>query len=525
LGFLALGLVVLGAACRVVRYLRAPALWCDEVFITLPFVGAGRLDLTRPTEFCQIAPVLFLWLEHTAYRLLGASEWALRLLPLLAGLASLPLFWRLARTTLPPLPATLATGVLVTARWPMAMSNLVKPYSCDLVFSLVLLNLAADWLGRPDRRRPLLLLAVLGPVAALASFPVVFVAASVSLALAAQVWRQGGRSLALFLVYNALVAAGFAVNYHVGQCLLGPESAGARAYYQEFWERGFPPASPWPLACWMLRTHTGEMMAYPAGDRNGVSTLTFFLFLGGIWWCWENRPRVLPLCLLPFGLGLAASALRCYPYGAEPRLDQYLAPGLCLLVGAGLAAVVGRLGRSERAVRGGAVAACAVLACCGVAVSFMGTSKPASFEKEAAWAREAAGEVGRQAGAGDQVVVLAPPHKVLAVLRWQLTRLGPRLAWDGRVDWPRLERTGGRLWVVGGSIGSRGEGAGMSPEAFAADVSGLLGRGGRKWALAGVSTSACKCKGHGSPPVGCYIAACVRQERSQARLTPGGPAR
>jgi Dolichyl-phosphate-mannose-protein mannosyltransferase len=446
---LTLGLVLLGAVCRLVRYLLAPPLWCDEVFVSLNFVNGDYLHLTGPLQFSQVAPVLFLWAEMAAYQLLGSSEWALRLVPLLAGLAALPLFWHLARTTLPPLAATLATGVLAVARWPMAMSNLAKPYSLDLLLSLALITLAVHWLRQPGRLRYLVLLVLLGPVALFASYPVVFVAGSVSLLLLREAYRGGWRARALYLAYNLAIGAAFLGGYQIGQAQLGADNGAARAYYQECWQEGFmPTTSPAALGRWLLATHTGELMSYPAGDRNGVSTLTLLLFLAGALWCAKNRPRLLILCLLPFGLSLAASALRRYPYGAEPRLEQHLAPFICLLVGAGGTALIERVARTASGRLRWACVACALLAACGVAVSFMGTSKPSYWEREALWSWKVANELRTQASGGDQVVVLEPPEQVLPTLRWQLLHLGNRVHWSGQADWQGLVGSDNRLWLV-----------------------------------------------------------------------------
>ena len=449
LALMTLGLVLLGVICRLVRFLMAPPLWCDEVFVSLNFVHQDYLRLMDPLQYNQIAPILFLWVELAAYQVLGSSEWALRLAPLLAGCASLPLFWYLARTTLPPLPAALATGLLAVARWPMAMSNLVKPYSLDLFFSLALVALAVHWLRQPDRLRRLAFLGALVPVAVLTSYPSVFVAGAVSLLLLPRAYSGAWRVRLLYLAYNVALAAAFFGGYQVGQRQLGDDSGAVRAFYQDFWKEGFmPTASPTALGRWLLTTHTGDLMSYPAGDRNGASTLTLLLFLVGAWSCARRRPRLLVLCLLPFGLSLAASALHRYPYGAEPRLDQHLAPFICLLVGAGAAAVIEWFARTGAGRLRGAGVACALLAACGVAVSLMGASKPSYWEREALWSSKVANELRTQASGGDQIVVLESPDQVLPTLRWQLTRLGSRVHWAGQVDWGQLAGTDNRLLLV-----------------------------------------------------------------------------
>src|SRR5437868_5973217 len=95
-------LLALGVAKRLLRYLLRFPVWGDEAFLCLNLMDRDCLGLLRPLRFDQVAPLLFLWGEEAVYHLLGGSELALRLLPLLAGIGSLILFARLAFAALGP---------------------------------------------------------------------------------------------------------------------------------------------------------------------------------------------------------------------------------------------------------------------------------------------------------------------------------------------------------------------------------------------------------------------------------------
>jgi hypothetical protein len=92
------------------------------------------------------------------------------------------------------------------------------------------------------------------------------------------------------------------------------------------------------------------MFAYPCGGERGTSGLTLLLFTAGAALLWRARKRVVLLTLLaPFGLGIAAAALKRYPYGgvadgSPARVMQYLAPSICLLAGIGFAGLLAVLG-------------------------------------------------------------------------------------------------------------------------------------------------------------------------------------
>src|SRR5262249_14289034 len=210
---LTLILLLVGVLWRVLRYLLHFPLWEDEAFLCLNFLELDYLGLTRELRNCQVAPLLFLWGELTSLHLLGPSEWSLRLLPFLAGLGSLFLFWRLAHRTLPPLARTLAVGFLAVAVWPVSMGAFTQPYALDLFMSLLLLLPAVRWLQEPRQFRWLILLALVTPLALFSSYPVVFIAGAVSLALMAAAWRQGWKARLLWGVYNAVLLASFAGHY------------------------------------------------------------------------------------------------------------------------------------------------------------------------------------------------------------------------------------------------------------------------------------------------------------------------
>ena len=87
-----IGMIALGIVWRVARYGACPPMWGDEAFIAVNLLTRDFAGLLKPLEYYQIAPMGFLWAELAVIRVLGASEWAVRLIPFLSGLASLGLF-------------------------------------------------------------------------------------------------------------------------------------------------------------------------------------------------------------------------------------------------------------------------------------------------------------------------------------------------------------------------------------------------------------------------------------------------
>jgi hypothetical protein len=457
---LGLLLLAIGVVCRAVRYLLQFPFWGDEGYVLVNFLDRDYLALTKTLDCCQVAPILFLWGEATAYRLLGGAEWAMRLLPFLASVGGLLLFWRLARLTLPPRAAAFAVGLMAVARWPVTMGAVVKPYSFDLFFALALLVPAVQWLIRPERKRWLALLVAVVPVALAGSYPAAFVAGAVSVALLPAVWRNRSAGVvALYLAYNVLMTVTFLGCFLlIGREQLDPAAGSVYRAMLEYWADGFPPSRPWPLLRWFVAINTGRLMAYPAGDSNGGSALTTLLFLVGAWRFWKDgRRAVLVLCLVPFALNLFAAVLHRYPYGGCCRLSQHLAPAVCLLAGCGAAALVERFARTPVARARATFGVCGLLALCGAAQPFIDAAHPYR-EEEALWCRKVSDEVIGLAAPNDRVVVVTEPIGDWALLRWQLMRRGRQISWNGGVDWERLNAEGGRLWLVSPHMGDQPRG-------------------------------------------------------------------
>ena len=201
-----------GILCRVVQYIWDRSFWVDEASLVLNIRTKTAAQLLGRLDYHQAAPPLFLLMERGIFHLFGGSEWSLRLLPLLAGCASVVLFARLARRLLSPWPATLALALFCFSDRLIWHPTEVKQYGTD-VFVAVLLMLVAVG-SRTDERAPvrrLVCLSIVSVVAVWFSYPAVFVFAGLSLALLPSIVRRGGRSRAIFVAGNLVVLASFAV--------------------------------------------------------------------------------------------------------------------------------------------------------------------------------------------------------------------------------------------------------------------------------------------------------------------------
>jgi len=360
-------LVLLGLAARSVRYLLKFPLGDDECFLMANLLDRDYAGLTEPLNYWQICPVGFLWIELALSRLVGFSEYVLRLPSFAASVAGLFLFRHMAGRLLGGTALVLAVGTYAVAYPMLRYSAEAKPYGIDLFLALVLLAVAVEWwTGGARRQRWLWILAVLVPGAVLTSYPVGFVGGGVSLLVAYVLWRRGGwageaghdgawpsrlrrSGWVAWGVYSLALVAAFAAIFFIS---VQPQTSADLGKMREYWDRGFPPlGDPLGLVAWFFRVHTGQMLAYPIGGDHGGSTLSFLLCLVALVVLVRQRQGVfLLLCLAPLGLTFVAAAMGRYPYGGMVRFNIYMGPIVCLLVGLGLTAVLVRR-RSDAARR------------------------------------------------------------------------------------------------------------------------------------------------------------------------------
>ena len=333
------GFVLLGLAARTVRYLLRFPLWEDECFLAWNFIDQSYAGLLRPLNYHQVAPLGFLWVELTLVKLFGFHEAALRLFAFGASVGSVLLFRHLAGRLFSGTAQVLAVAIFCVSYSGIRYAAEAKPYGPDQFVSLALLTLAVEWRRRPDQRRWLAMLIAAAPLAIGVSYPAVFVAGGVSLWMAAVLFIEQRRGWLGWLLFNVAVAAGFGAMLALAA---KSQAAAELGYMQSFWKDHLPSlTSPLQFAWWLLLTHTGDLLAIPVGGEHGASTVSFLIAACGVAALRrQRRGLVLALCLAPAALNMVAALMGRFPYGGHVKFSQYLAPAICLLLGAGGAALL-----------------------------------------------------------------------------------------------------------------------------------------------------------------------------------------
>lgn len=329
-------LLVLGAGLRIGLYLGNRSLWFDEARVALNILHKGLWELPGPLEFGQAAPPGFLLLVKVAQQLFGSSEYALRLVPLLWGLASLVLFFHLAKSRLRPGAAALACLLFAIAEPLVYYSAEAKQYSGDVAVELALWFVASRIDAGSLRLRGAVLLGLAGAAALFFSHTAIFVLGGMGLVLlAAARPRRGLRSLAPVMLIGSLWAAAFAGVYVLSLRRLAADTR----LVQYFAERapGFPPAGVFSACRWVAGRFF-EVFRFPGGLGGfGIPALCAVV---GVLVLWRRDPREITTWVAPAGLALLAALARIYPF--DGRLILFVAPAIFLLVAEGAEELIAR---------------------------------------------------------------------------------------------------------------------------------------------------------------------------------------
>ena len=186
----------LGIFFRLFHFLDNRSLYIDEIFLATSLVKMNFAELTAPMlEYEQKAPLGFLWVTRLMVLLFGKGEMALRLFPLICGIATLFVFLPVARYFLKPVGVVVAVGVLAAAPPLIYHAVEAKQYSTELFATVVALLLYIRFHQRMNLRA-LVQWGLGGAIILWFSFSSIFVLAGMAF------WCCPGRSTRLAACQN-----------------------------------------------------------------------------------------------------------------------------------------------------------------------------------------------------------------------------------------------------------------------------------------------------------------------------------
>ncbi len=298
-------LLALGLILRLRQYLANRSLWLDEAMLALNIIHKDIWGLFGKLDYEQGAPLGFLLLEKLAATLLGDGERALRLLPLLAGCASLVLFYLLARQILRPPGLLIALALFALSPTLIYYSSEVKQYALDVFVTVLLFYLFTRHSSSVPRNSSFIIHHSAFLLAPWFSHPAIFLLAAIGLTLLIQNRRTPLPTLAL----GAGWLVSFGILYLVNLRELS-ENDFLRTYWQEYFRTN-------PL------TALSGLFANPAGLTAHAPVLLAVMLWGAAMLLARQQKAAASL-LLVFFFAWAASWMQLYPLAG--RMALFLVP-------------------------------------------------------------------------------------------------------------------------------------------------------------------------------------------------------
>ena len=333
---ISLFLVGWGAIARLVQYIGNRSLWGDEANLALNIIDRSYGELSGVLDHNQAAPLGFLWLEKLAVQIGGNNEYALRLLPFVASLISLIVFYRLVRQYCSPVAAPIAIALFAGGRYTLYFANELKPYSSDVAIALVSFWLLVKVRRKILTKRQIIAFACWGSMAIWLSYPAIFVLGGLAgwnLATASpKLWRK--------LIVNRLgIYAAWLLSFGLFYYLTIANTL-SNEDLSSSWESRYPDS--WRDILWVFDA-LGRFFYHPMGFSGISDGIGIFAFIVGCF-VWYRRDRTIWLAFIaPIIATLVAAYLHQYPF--RDRLILFLAPLAMAIVAEGIAEMLARLKR------------------------------------------------------------------------------------------------------------------------------------------------------------------------------------
>jgi 4-amino-4-deoxy-L-arabinose transferase-like glycosyltransferase len=326
-------IISFGTFVRLIQYLFNRSLWNDEAALALNIINRSYLELLQPLDYNQGAPIGFLMVEKLATQVFGNNEYALRLFPFLAAIASLFIFYKLAKKcSRSHQAAIIALTLFSTLHIWLQFATEVKQYSTDVAIAVLLYLTLIGIECEQLKIKQIFKFGIVGAVAIWFSHPVIFVLAGIgtSYLLISLFQKKPWFSLKLLAICSTW-ALSFGLSYFVSLRNI----ASNQSLFKSWAGRGTFPTSFWDFG-WLFQAFV-EFFHIPLGFPDVFLGIAIIAFLAGCISLFGKQKIILLALLAPILVTFFAAYLQKYPFNG--RLVLFLIPFFILLIGEGTAAI------------------------------------------------------------------------------------------------------------------------------------------------------------------------------------------
>ena len=204
-------ILFIGAIIILRDYIGNRSFWIDEAMLGLNMSRSFR-ELLKPLDYGQMSPILFLYAAKIPTLFLGIKDYVLRIVPLLAGLGSLYVFYLLSKKILNKSIAIIALLLFIFSESLIYYSTEFKQYSLEVFFAVLFFYLFIFVTEKGLNLKRSILIGLLGGTAVWLSYSAIFVVASFAIvSLYYFIRRKNIKSIISTLIIGSVWLASFLV--------------------------------------------------------------------------------------------------------------------------------------------------------------------------------------------------------------------------------------------------------------------------------------------------------------------------
>jgi hypothetical protein len=323
-------LVLLGVTLMLRAYIANRPLWGDEIALIIDILNNSFWGLTKPFANSQVAPTGFLFLQKSMVLLFGNRDYVFKLIPLLSGIAGVPLMYKVARQYLQKeLAFFFALGLFVVSGSIVWYATEAKPYISDVTITLLLLWAGYECTQENASVKSFIILGVAGVLAPWFSYPAIFVIAAIGMGLGLSFMVDRDWKKLLWLMSALFLSViNFAFIY-----FFFLRSRSADSYLLSSWRSSFMPMPPWQNPQWFYQMLLLWIQNPVGFSGSAIVVASIFLVIGCIS-MFLRRWQLAIFLILPLFITMLASGFQKYPFAN--RLLLFTLPSAYILVAEGL---------------------------------------------------------------------------------------------------------------------------------------------------------------------------------------------
>ncbi|MCK5579974.1 MAG: glycosyltransferase family 39 protein [Candidatus Omnitrophica bacterium] len=335
-------LISVGVLLRLKHYFENRSFWTDEAWVAVNIVSRSWQEMFYHLPALHDwpnRPLGFSLIEKFSAFVLGNSEYAFRLFPVVAGILAMFLFYKLLKEHVGPGVTSIALGLFVFSEHAIHFSVELKQYSSDILIALILFRSIEKFLEGKITSRKVVVFGFIGALSLWVSHSAIFILAGFGLVLTGDVFARkrehGFSALAKvfsFWAWSFVLVYKFSLSY-----------ARQNVDLVMYWDKYF--YSGWIFSAsgiaWLKRV-VFDLFSNPGGLMFPGIGLVLFV-VGAVVFFKKNKTQFFSFSL-PFLLILLTAVLKKYPF--QGRLLLFALPVVYMFIAQGVVSLTTKLGRA-----------------------------------------------------------------------------------------------------------------------------------------------------------------------------------